>query len=226
MPESWEQNVRITVNEKVYLRDPDSGNLGKNIVQHAIEMINELGFESFTFKKLAIKINSTEASIYRYFENKHKLLIYLISWYWNWLEYRLIFSTNNIDDPKEKLRKILHLIAQPVEEDPNFQHINERALHEVVVSESAKAYLTKEVEQDNKEGCFSSYKRFSSHLAKTITEINPRYKYANALAITIIETCHEQQFFSRHLPLFSHESFTNENKLEDYILDFTLKAIN
>ena len=49
----------------------------------------EIGFESFTFKKLAAKIESTEASVYRYFENKHKLLIYLVSWYWNWVEYRL-----------------------------------------------------------------------------------------------------------------------------------------
>ena len=37
--------------------------------------------EEFTFRKLAQKINTTEASVYRYFENKHRLLIYILAWY-------------------------------------------------------------------------------------------------------------------------------------------------
>ncbi|MFN3917838.1 MAG: TetR/AcrR family transcriptional regulator [Flavobacteriales bacterium] len=226
MPQKWEQNIRITVSEKIYLRDPDSSELGRRIVQNAIDIINEVGFESFTFKKLATRINSTEASVYRYFENKHKLLIYLISWYWNWLEYRLMFDINNLKKPVEKLKKTIHLIANPVEQDPDFQYINEHRLHQVVVSESAKAYLTKEVEQDNKEGCFISYNRFTRRLSQIIKEINPDYKYANPLAVTIIETCHEQQFFAQHLPNFSDKSFSDEDKLEDYIIDFTLKSIS
>ena len=85
--ESLFQSVRITINDKLYVKDPESSNLGKRIVEESILMINDFGFESFTFKKLGQKIGSNESSIYRYFENKHKLLLYLASWYWGWLEY-------------------------------------------------------------------------------------------------------------------------------------------
>ena len=59
----------------------------------------EIGFENFTFKKLGEQIGSNESSIYRYFESKHKLMLYLSSWYWAWIEYRLVFATNNINNP-------------------------------------------------------------------------------------------------------------------------------
>ena len=46
-------------------------------------MINELGFEAFTFKKLGINIESPESSIYRYFENKHTLDNFQVSLFQN-----------------------------------------------------------------------------------------------------------------------------------------------
>ena len=90
------QGVQIKVNEKLYLKDPESSGLGKKIVEYSIQMINEIGFERFTFKKLGHQIGSNESSIYRYFENKHKLLVYLTSWYWGWMEYQLVFATHSI----------------------------------------------------------------------------------------------------------------------------------
>ena len=103
------QSVKIGINEKIYVKDPESSNLGKRIVEQSILMINEMGFESFTFKKLGTKIGSNESSIYRYFENKHKLLLYLTSWYWGWIEYQLVFSTNSIADPQLKLEKAIEV---------------------------------------------------------------------------------------------------------------------
>ena len=88
--------IHIKVNPELYLKNPDSSELGRKIIHESIIMINELGFESFTFKKLGLKIESPESSIYRYFENKHTLLIYLVSWYWCWIEYLLFFTTANI----------------------------------------------------------------------------------------------------------------------------------
>ena len=70
--------IQIQLNSNLYIRDPQETKLGKKIIEFSIILIEELGFEKFTFKKLAIKIESTEASIYRYFQNKHKLLIYLV----------------------------------------------------------------------------------------------------------------------------------------------------
>ena len=71
--------ISFTVNDKIYLRDPEGTELGREIVKNAIDLIYELGFEGFTFKKLAIQIKTTEASIYRYFENKHRLLLYILN---------------------------------------------------------------------------------------------------------------------------------------------------
>ena len=67
-------NLKIAVPEKIYVKDPESSILGKRIIEHSIILINDIGFDSFTFKKLGEKIGSNESSIYRYFESKHKLL--------------------------------------------------------------------------------------------------------------------------------------------------------
>eukprot|EP01031_Cornospumella_fuschlensis_P000390 gene390-492_t len=77
------------MNGKLFLRDPESSDLGRRIIRQAILLIAEIGFEEMTFRKLANQIGTKEASIYRYFENKHRLLVYLVAWYWQWLEYQL-----------------------------------------------------------------------------------------------------------------------------------------
>ena len=95
-----EFQLQIKMNPVLFLRDPEATDLGRNIISEGIKLIHELGFEDFTFKKLAQRIGTTEASVYRYFENKHRLLTYIISWFWTWMEYQTIFHTNNIADPK------------------------------------------------------------------------------------------------------------------------------
>ena len=94
-----ELSIKIKMNEKLFLRNPEETELGRNIIEHSIILIHKIGFEVFTFKKLAKEISTTEAGIYRYFENKHRLLLYIVDWYWSWQEYRLIFQTNNIKNP-------------------------------------------------------------------------------------------------------------------------------
>ena len=91
-------NIKIQVNDNIYQKDPETSELGRKIIENSILMIHEIGIENFTFKKLGVKIQSNESSIYRYFENKHKLLLYLTSWYWSWVEYQLVFSTFNVND--------------------------------------------------------------------------------------------------------------------------------
>jgi hypothetical protein len=61
-------NFKIQVNDKLYLKDPETSDLGKKILEKSILLIDEIGLEHFTFKKLGQSINSNESSIYRYFE--------------------------------------------------------------------------------------------------------------------------------------------------------------
>lgn len=212
--------VSIQVNEHIFLKNPESSELGKRIVAGSIDMIDEMGFELFTFRKLGKKINSTEASIYRYFESKHRLLLYLTSWYWGWMEYRLVFSLANVHSPKDRLLKAIDLLTEQVIEDSSFTHINEMKLHRIVISESSKVYLTKDVDQENKEGVFGGYIRLVGRVSSIILEINPKYKYAHMLVSTLIEGSHQQHYFAEHLP-----RLTDVNAGKDSISRFYKEVI-
>jgi len=192
-------NLKIQVNEKIYVKDPETSALGKKIIEQSILLIDEIGFENFTFKKLGEKIASNESSIYRYFENKHKLLVYLSSWYWSWMEYKLVFATTNITDPKEKLRKAITIITEKVVDDSSTEHINEAILNKIIIAEFTKTLHTKEVDQENKEGFFLIYKRVINRIVSIVNEVNPSYPYAKSLVSTIVEGSLHQHFLTEHL---------------------------
>ena len=192
------QSIKIGFNEKIYVKDPESSKLGKKIVKESILMIHEMGIERFTFKKLGIKIGSNESSIYRYFENKHKLLLYLTSWYWGWLEYKLVFATNSITDVKTKLEKAIAIVTKTTVEDSTFSHINEVLLNKIVINENSKSYLTQEVDTENKEGYFVIYKRLATRISTMISAVDPNYTYPNSLASTILEGSLHQHFLKDH----------------------------
>lgn len=217
------QNLKVTINDKIYLKDPESSDLGKRIIEHSILIIYEIGFESFTFKKLGEKIGSNESSIYRYFENKHKLLLYLASWYWGWLEYQLVFSTNSISDPKEKLTKAIEIITRTTKEDSAFSHINEILLNKIVINEYSKSYLTKEVDTENKEGYFSIYKRLVTRIKDMIVEVDGTYKFPSSLASTIMEGALHQHFLKDHFS--SLTDCDEEHSPTQYFTDLVFRTL-
>ena len=192
-------NIKIQVNEKLYVKDPETSALGKKIIQESIILIDEIGFDNFTFKKLGEKIGSNESSIYRYFENKHKLLVYLSSWYWSWMEYKLVFATTNIRDPKEKLAKAVTIVTEKVLDDGKTEHINEAVLNNIIIAEFTKTFHTKEVDQENKEGFFLIYKRVINRIVAMVNEVNPEYLFAKSLVSTIVEGSLHQHFLTEHL---------------------------
>lgn len=218
-------HVTISINEKLYLKNPELTDLGKKIIEHSILLIDGIGFDGFTFKKLAQRIQSTEASIYRYFENKHKLLQYILSWYWTWMEYKILFKTNNLPSSEAKLRLAIQMLSDEIELDDTFQHINEKALYQIVVAESSKAYLTKNVDSHNKDKAFNSYKRLCALVADFVLEITPNYPYAHALISTVIETSHNQRFFAEHLPSLTDQPINKENGLYNYLIELVFSVI-
>lgn len=219
--------LQLHMNSNLYLRNPQETELGRKIVEEGIAMIDELGFEKFTFKKLAKSIESTEASIYRYFENKHKLLIYLIEWYWNWLEYRIDFSTQNINDPIKKLEIALGIVAENKLRDQSFPQIDEAALYRIVILESDKTYMTKQVDDDNKEGSFKGFKSLCKTIASYITEYNPNYSFPHSLISTALQAAHHQLFYAEHLPSLSDLGNGNEihEQSSRFLLDMVFKTI-
>ena len=200
-------NLKISVPDKIFIKDPESSQLGKRIIEHSIILIDEIGFDSFTFKKLGQRIGSNESSIYRYFESKHKLLLYLTSWYWAWIEYQLVFETHSIADPSKKLDKAIEIVTRTIKQDTNFSHINEIVLNRIIINEYSKSYLTKEVDTENKEGYFVIYKRLIMRISDMIAAVKPEYKYPSSLASTIVEGALHQHFLKEHF-----QSITNCNK--------------
>lgn len=216
--------VKVTVNDKVYIKDPESSTLGVKIVAGSVDMIDEMGFETFTFRKLAKKIGSTEASVYRYFDSKHKLLLYLTGWFWAWTEYKMAFALMNVPSPYERLERAISLLTEAPHPDVNYEHINTEKLKRIVIAESAKAYLTKAVDKENELGVFHDYKNVVSKIADIINEINPKYKYPHMLISTVIEGAHQQRFFAEHLPRLT-DVIKDEDSTFEFYKDLVFKAI-
>lgn len=183
-------------------------------------MIEDIGFEAFTFRKLGVAIKSNEASIYRYFESKHKLLLYLTVWYWGWMEYRLVFCLANVSSAKERLERAITLLTEPIGEQDSADHIDKVKLNQIVIAESSKSYLTKDVDEENKAGIYLEFKQLVERVSDIVLEINPKYKYPHMLISMIIEGAHQQRYFAEHLP-----SLTDVVKGDDAIVSFSKELV-
>ena len=219
--------ISIIIGEKYYNKDPRSSELGGRIISASIEMMEELGFENFTFKKLADRIGSTEASVYRYFDNKLKLLVYLTTSYWAWVEYMIDFKTHHLQDSAEKLTTILKIICKVEESVATIElpGINMTKLRRVVVKESDKTYLTKQVDEINQEGLFKGFKRLCHKIALVIEEVNPDYPYPHALTSMVLESSHQQSFFAEHLPSLTEISTSKKTAIEQQVYRFIKDSV-
>ncbi|QJX48187.1 TetR/AcrR family transcriptional regulator [Hymenobacter taeanensis] len=196
----------IHLNDRLFLRNPQETELGRRLIGESVRLIDEIGLEQFTFKKLAQRMESTEASLYRYFENKHRLLGYLVSWYWAWLGHQIRFHTHNVPNPAQRLRLILGILTRAHHDDPTTTGLDEAALYRIVVNEASKAYLTRGVDADDQAGLFREYKQLVAHISAVLGELNPAYPYPHALASTLLEASRKQLFFAQHLPSLTNQT--------------------
>lgn len=218
--------IRIQSNSSLTLRDPEDTPLGRNIVRRGLVLMHRLGYEQFTFKKLAEEIGTTEASVYRYFVNKHRLLLYILNWYWNFLEYLVVFFLQNMSDPEQKIRKVIELLVRELPDGLDNSGLDKKALYEIVIAESSKVYLTREVEEINQGQLFKPYKDLCARIAGLFGEFNPSYPYPRSLASTLVEMAHYQYFFMVHLPRLT--DFTEDKKVDHVLLfleDLVFSAI-
>ena len=218
-------SINLTVHEKLYLKDPLSSELGKKIVKHGVAMIESLGFEEFTFKKLGADIQSNESSIYRYFESKHQLLLYLINWYCSWMEYKLVFSTSSMTDAQVKLNKAVALLTQKWPDNSLVAGINAAQLQRVIITEAPKAMHTKSIDKENEEGLFGVYKRVIQRVSDMVIDVYPRYAYPHMLITTVVEGAHQMRFFADHLPTITDQVENQAQFVESFYQDLIQKTI-
>lgn len=205
--------VDVQVRERVFTKDPATTELGRRIIEHGIVLIDELGFERFTIGKLASALGTAETSVYRYFANKHRLLIYLVDWYWSWREMKLVFDTANIGDARVRLERGIRSVTAPVMERGPYPHVDLRALYRIAVAESAKAWLTKDVDAGAKDGHYGSFVRLCHRLRDLITDVRPRHPYPTALASLVIEGTDSLSFFSEHMAALKDKGTHDQSDL-------------
>ncbi len=209
-------SIELSINEKLYLRDPQRSEVGRRILKHSVLLLDEIGLERFTFKKLAGQIGSTEATIYRYFVSKQMLLLYLTNWYWEWMKVHIDYAIHNIESPVERLRRAIQAVVDTAKRNTHVEFIDEDILHRIVVVEGTKSYRSKEVDEQNKEGFFLSYKTLSSKLAELILDVSPQFPYPRALATNILEMANNHIYFAEHLPRLT-DVHTGDDMLDQVV---------
>ena len=152
------------------------------------------------------------------------MLVYLINWYWSWIEYKLIFATLNIPSATDKLKNSIKLLTQEIKEDNSFSFINEVLLSKIIISESSKAYHTKDIDLENEKGYYKTYKQVVKRVSEIVKEVNPNFKYPNMLVSTVIEGAHQQRYFSKHLPSLT-DFEEGKNNIVNFYTDLVFKTI-
>lgn len=221
------RGIKFVLSKHLYLKDPQESKYGKRLLMHSIELMDQIGLESFTFKKLALEMQSVEASIYRYFENKHKLLIYLSCWYWEWMHYLIDINTLNITDPEEQLRLSIHQLLNASNQSNMTEYINENLLHKLLVVEGVKTFHHHDIDDKNDQGIFKSRTDLVQKIAQIVDGITSDFNYSRTLASTIVDMAVNQIYYSEHLPQLSslENSDSKLIQLEEIINHLTFSCI-
>jgi len=221
-------NISISVHPNTYLRDPKETTLGKKIIKHSIDILSETGYHCFNFKQLAKQMSSTEASVYRYFENKHMLLVYLCSWYWDYLNYLIEIDTRNVSNPEQKLRIAIRTIVNGSSAQSPTDFIDQSKLHIVIVEHFFKAMFNKTTSVAAKENLFANYRNLNSNLTSIVKEFNPEFKYPCAMASTIIKMSIDHSYYADQICSLTEITNcikTKKDQIEEMINYFVQKLL-
>lgn len=180
----------LQVSDTFYLRNPHTTALGKKMIARAITIIDEIGYSQFTFKKLALSINSVEASIYRYFENKEHMLFYLVATYWTATNFRVKFFTQMLRSHEERVYTTIDVLTGIQSAAvPGLDFNQYEALQRI----ARKNYFYALTILRNKENgevlereLFKVSKEIQDHLEASIRKLAPSFQYSALMADTIM----------------------------------------
>lgn len=215
--------VKISISNHLYLKNPESSDLGRKIVEQSVEMIEDIGFDEFTFRKLGVKIGSNESSIYRYFESKQKLLLYLSSLFWGFKELKMHYDSHNISNKKEKLEILINVILEDLEVNEMYDFFNVKKLQNIMISDFSKLYFTKNVNQINNDGNYLMYKRVVLMLKDAINDYNPDYLFPRSLANFVIEGVLHQSYINNHFKKIT--DISDSSQQNKFIKDLIFKTL-
>ncbi len=214
----------------LFLRDPAPSAIGARILVEGLALMNVLGLEAFTFKKLAIKAHCTEVTIYNYFPNKHRLLQYYFQLYWLWLDTHCQQEGRLLKDPIERIHGDIRALCGLWPKDTLIAQLDPAILRELVIVEGSKSFLHRNVDADNKLKLFQPYKDLCAHIASELKAYDRRLvgvkhkscKQPRSFATTLIEMAHSLEFAMVHLPALTELSAKRDRKrLAGFLIDLT-----
>lgn len=207
------------------LRDVNTA-MGARILSDGLALLNDLGLEAFTFKKLAERIGCTEVTVYHYFPNKQRLLQYYFQVYWLWLATYCQEEGKNLKDPHERLRGDIRALCGIWPSTARANRFDPGALRELVINEGSKSFMHKNVDSDNELKVFKPYKDLCAHIASEVRSCIPRSRNARSFATTLVEMAHSLEFAMVHLPALTELSGRKDRKqLAAYLIDLTERYV-
>jgi len=193
-------SVHLRPDPVLSLKDPEGTELGRAMLSEGLALMNELGLEALTFKKLATRIGCTEVSLYKYFPNKHRLLQYYFQLYWLWLRQVCGRHAEKARDPREALDHVVGAVCGVWPKELPAVHLDAGALRMLVINEGMKSYLHKNVDDDNARRLFMPYKELSAFVAELMVACRKDVPMPRSFATTVIEMAHSLPFAMEHLP--------------------------
>jgi hypothetical protein len=126
----------------------------------------------------------------------------------------------------DKLNRLIELLTHELPESEGQSDYNKKFLHQIVISESSKVYLVKEVKKINEDQVFKPFKDLCVRISELIQSHNSAYKFPHSLSSTLIETAHSQLFFSKHLPKLTDAGKKDQvGFVESYLKDLLFKSL-
>ncbi|MBI1304114.1 MAG: TetR family transcriptional regulator [Phycisphaera sp.] len=204
--------VHLRPDPALSLRDPEGSEVGRAMLVDGLALMNALGLEAFTFRKLAAEIGSTEVTLYKYFPNKQRLLQYYFQLYWLWLRQLCGREVERARDPHDALRRCVEAICGVWPKEVPALQVDPRALRLLVIEEGMKSYLHKQVDEDNARRLFAPYKDLSAFLAERLVACRRDVPMPRSFATTVIEMAHSLPFAMEHLPSLTELSSRKDLK--------------
>jgi AcrR family transcriptional regulator len=164
-------------------------------------MLGEGGFDAFTLKRLAHNLQTTESSVYRYFDNKHRLLVYHIKSYWEWLNEQVnIQCYNNKLHGRKALETTFEIMCFPQANNWPREGVSYDCMHKILTHQSVKAYFSSYVDLENKDGAHQALKALVHIMSGWLREEVPDFEFPKSLINTLLTSVMMQPFYAEHLP--------------------------
>ena len=211
-------HYHLVPDPSLHHRDPAASAVGERILKQGLFLMNELGLEAFTFKKLTEYAECTEATIYAYFPNKQRLLQYYFQLYWMWLDTHCQQQGRSLADPWKRVQGDIRALCGLWAKDAMAAQLDPRKLRALVIVEGSKSFMHRNVDEDNKLKLFQPYKDLSAHLAIELKACNKKCKHPRTFATMLIEMAHSLEFAMEHLPALTELSYSGDRKkLADFL---------